>query len=72
MGTELHIRLHSDVFDSPTDLLSDFPFEPGQSILSAVGDLVIIDLADFEDTTDIQEWYLNRLDEVFSFYVVGE
>ena len=72
MGTELHIHLHSDVIDSPENILAEFPFEPGQAILSMMGDLIVVDLAEFEDTNEIQDWYLNRLDEVLSFYVVGE
>lgn len=72
MGTELHVHLHEDVIDSPEDILADFPFEPGQSIISVQRNLVIIGLGSYDDTTTIQDWYLNRLDEVFSYYVVGD
>lgn len=72
MSTELHIRLHPDVVESPEDILSGFPFESGQSIVSCLGDLLVIDLGDQEDTNEIQDWFLNSLDDVMSFYVVGE
>jgi hypothetical protein len=72
MNSELHIRIHPDVVDPPEDILSDFPFEDGQRILTSMGDMVIVDLADQEDTNEIQDWFLNSLDDVLSFYVVGE
>jgi hypothetical protein len=72
MTAELHIRLHVDVIDAPDVILGDFPFEPGQAILSYMSDLVVVDLGEFDDTNPIQDWFLNSLDEVMSFYVVGE
>jgi hypothetical protein len=72
MRNELHIRMHPEIVDPPEDILSEFPFESGQSIVSCLGDLVVIDLGEEEDTNDIQDWFLNSLDDVLSFYVVGD
>lgn len=72
MGSELHIQFHSDAINSFHDILANFPFEPGQSIISISENLVIIDLGQNEDTNDIQDWFLNRLDEVFSYFILGD
>ncbi len=72
MSNELHIRLHPNIVEAPEDILHEFPFESGQNIVSCLGDLVIIDLGDQEDTNEIQDWFLNSLDDVMSFYVVGD
>jgi hypothetical protein len=72
MGAELHIHLHEDVIDPPEEVLAKFPFEPGQAIISASGSLVVVDLGEQDDTNDIQDWFLNRLDAVFSYYIVED
>lgn len=72
MGVELHIRLHPDAIDPAEDILVDFPFEPGQSIISHTGGLVIIDLAENQDTNYIQDWYLNGHEDVMSYYILDE
>jgi hypothetical protein len=72
MRTELHIRMHPEIVDPADEILSDFPLEEGQSIVSILGDLVVVDLGDQEDTNDIQDWFLNSLDDVLSFFVVGD
>lgn len=72
MANELHIQLHGDLVDDPQAILSDFPFEPGQSILAVRGDMVIVQLGEADDTTYVQEWYLNGNDAVFSFFIVEE
>lgn len=70
MGAELHIRLHSDSVTPADEILSSFPFDPGQAVVSYLGDIIVVDLADSEDTNYIQEWFLNSHDDVMSFYVV--
>jgi hypothetical protein len=72
MSAELYIYIHPELVDSPEDILADFPFEPGQTLRSVRGDLIVVDLGSYEDSNEIQDWYLNRLDEVLSFYVVGD
>jgi hypothetical protein len=72
MGAELHIHLHEDVIDPPEEVLANFAFEPGQAIISASGSLVVVDLGEQDDTNDIQDWFLNRLDAVFSYYIVED
>ncbi len=71
MTAELHIQLHPEAED-PEDVTADFPFEPGQTVLTQSRALIIIDLDGEDDTTPVQDWYLNEHDEVFSFYVVGD
>jgi hypothetical protein len=72
MSTELHIHIQEGTFESPEDLLAEFPFEGGQSIVSYVGGVVVIDMAGAEDTSYVQDWFLNDLDEVSSYYVVED
>ncbi len=72
MSAELHIHLHEDTLVPPEDLLAEFPFESGQIIVSTSGGVVVIDLAEADDTNYVQDWYLNSLDEVSSFYVVED
>lgn len=72
MSAELHILLKPDVVDPPEDILEDFPFDTGQSIISAGNGSIIINLSDAEDTNYVQDWYLNENDEVLSFYVIGD
>lgn len=72
MSAELHIQLKPDVIDPAEDILSDFPFNPGQTIISSGGGMIIIDLDGADDTSYVQEWYLNENDDVLSFYVLGE
>jgi hypothetical protein len=71
MPTELHIHLHPETED-PDDILAGFPFEEGQTVIAKSRELIIIDLAGADDSTGVQDWYLNALDEVFSFYVVDD
>lgn len=70
MSNELHIHVRPGVVAEPEDLLSGFPFEEGQSIVTFSGDLIIVDLGDADDTNYVQDWYLNSSDDVMSFYVV--
>lgn len=71
MPAELHITLHPEAED-PEDVWGEFPFEPGQKVLAQSRGLIIIDLAGADDTTPVQDWYLNEHDEVFSFYIVDD
>ncbi len=72
MGIELHIRIHEDAIEPPDEILKDFPFEEGQSIVSYQAGIIIIDLGEAEDTSYVQEWYLNSHDSVFSFFIVED
>lgn len=72
MTNELHIQIRPGVIAEVDELLSDFPFEEGQSIVTFTGDLIVVDLGEAEDTNYVQDWYLNSNDDVLSFYVVGE
>lgn len=72
MSAELHIELKPDVIGSPEDILGEFPFSEGQSIVSSGNGMIIINLGDAEDTNYVQDWYLNENDDVFSFYVVAD
>jgi hypothetical protein len=72
MTYELHIEIRPGVTDPPEELLADFSFEPGQSILTFANGVIIIDMGDVEDTTTAQEWYLNNHEDVQSFYVVED
>jgi hypothetical protein len=70
MGIELYIHIHPDVTGAAEDILEDFPYEPGQTIVSFTGGIIVIDLQEAEDTNYLQDWYLNSNDDVQSFYVV--
>jgi hypothetical protein len=72
MNNELHIHIRPNLMISPEELLENFPFDPGQSIARAGGDLIIVDLGAAEDTNYVQDWYLNSHEDVMSFYVVGD
>jgi hypothetical protein len=72
MNNELHIHIRLGVNDPPEDILADFPFEPGQSIVTFASGIIIIDLGEAEDTTYVQDWYLNSHEDVQSFYVVED
>lgn len=72
MNNELHIQIRPGVVEDPEDILENFPFEDGQSIISFAGDTIIINLGEAEDTTYVQDWYLNSNEDVMTFYVVGE
>jgi hypothetical protein len=72
MSNELHIHIMPGINDPPEDILADFPFEDGQSIVTFAGGVIVIDLGDADDTTYVQDWYLNSHEDVQSFYVVGD
>ena len=72
MQNELHIQLHPGVVGHPYDILAGFPFGEGQSIVSFGQGLIIITLAAAEDTSVEQEWFLNRSEDVQSFYIVED
>lgn len=72
MSAELYINVRPDILESPEDLLDEFPYEPGQSIVSYASGVIIIDLADADDTNYVQDWYLNSHNDVMSYYVVGD
>jgi hypothetical protein len=72
MDPELHIRLHQDAFGSLDDILKDFPFDPGQAVVSIMGGVIVIDLAGSEDTNILQEWFLNNSDDIEAFYIVDD
>lgn len=71
MAAELHIIVHPDI-DDVEDIIERFPFEPGQSLLASSINLLIIDLAGADDTTYVQDWFLNAHDGVSSFYIVDD
>lgn len=71
MGAELHIHTHQDAEDS-SDIIENFPFEDGQLIVAQNNELIIIDLGEADDTSSVQEWYLNRHEGVASFYMVDD
>lgn len=71
MSAELHIRVHSDAED-PATIVETFPFEPGQSLIAQSMELIIIDLGNADDTTYVQDWFLNSHDGVASFFVIGD
>jgi hypothetical protein len=71
MADELYINIRPGVNDLPEDILADFPFETGQSILSFASGVIIIDLGEYEDTNYVQDWYLNSHEDVQSFYILG-
>lgn len=72
MSVELHIQLKPDVVDAPEDILSDFPLNPDQSIIASGNGVIVINLGDADDTSYVQDWYLNENDDVLSFYVVED
>lgn len=72
MNNELHIELKPDVIETPEDLFMDFPYQPGQSIISFAGNMVIINLGEEDDTTTAQDWFLNENDAVMSYYVLED
>jgi hypothetical protein len=71
MPAELHIRVHPEA-DDPGSIVEQFPFEPNQSVMIQSMDLIIIDLAGADDTTYVQDWFLNSHDGVYSFYIVSD
>ncbi len=72
MTNELHVHIRQGVNDLPEDILADFPFEEGQSILTYSSGVIVIDLGNAEDTNYVQDWYLNSNDDVQSFYIVED
>jgi len=70
MSSELHIRISEDAIETPDEILSEFPFEEGQAIVSFQAGLIIVDLGEADDTTYLQDWYLNSYDLVLSFFIV--
>ncbi len=72
MSNELHIHIRPGVTDPPEDILADFPFEEGQSIVTFAGGVIIIELGDADDTNYVQDWYLNSQEDVQSFYIVED
>ncbi len=72
MSNELHIHIRPGITDPPEEILADFPFEEGQSILTYSSGVIVVDLAGADDTTYVQEWYLNSSDDVQSFYIVED
>ena len=71
MSAELHIRVHIDAEDV-TDISDNFPYEPGQTLAGLSNELIVIDLAGANDTTYVQDWFLNSHDSVASFYIVDD
>lgn len=71
MAAELHIIVHPDI-DDVEDIIERFPYEPGQSLLASSINLLVIDLAGADDTTYVQDWFLNAHDGVSSFYIVDD
>lgn len=72
MQNELHIQLKPDVFELPEDILANFPYLPGQSIIKASSSLVVVSLGDEDDTNYEQDWYLNSSEAVESYFVLGD
>jgi hypothetical protein len=71
MGAELHIHVHQDAEDV-SDIVDNFPLEEGQTIIAQNNALIIIDLGEANDTSYVQEWYLNGHEGVASFYIVDD
>lgn len=71
MGAELHIRVQAQAGDL-SSILDQFPFEAGQQVILQNLELIMIDLGNADDTTYVQEWFLNSHDDVLSFYVVSD
>jgi hypothetical protein len=72
MTYELHIQIRPGVNDLPDEILADFPFEPGQSILTYSSGTIILDLGEADDSNYVQDWYLNSNEDVQSYYVVED
>ncbi len=72
MSAELHIQIKPGVFGEPDDIVGDFPYEEGQSIVSFAAGVIIIDLASADDTNYVQDWFLNSNEEVASYYIVAD
>ena len=72
MSIDLYIHLHPDASGSIEDILADFPYAEGQSIVSYSGGVVVVSLGDADDTNYIQDWYLNSNEDVQSYYVVED
>ncbi len=72
MSSELHIQIRPGIIDPPDEILENFPFEPGQSILSFSSGIIIVDLGEADDTNYVQDWYLNSHEDVQSYYVVED
>lgn len=71
MGVELHIHVHPDAEDV-IDIIEHFPLEDGQTVAAQSNTLIIIDLGQANDTSYVQEWYLNGHEGVSSFYIVDD
>lgn len=72
MSTELHIQVRPGVYGDADEILADFPFEEGQSIVTYTNGVIIIDLGEADDSSYVQDWYLNNNEEIQSFYVVED
>jgi hypothetical protein len=71
LSSDLHIHVRQDAEDV-TDITDNFPYEQGQTIIAQSRELIIIDLGDADDTSYVQEWYLNGHEAVSSFYIVDD
>ncbi len=72
MNNELHIQIKPEVPYPAEEILDGFPFENGQSIISYAGGVVIVDLANEEDTNTSQDWFLEGNEDILSFFVLGD
>ena len=71
MSAELHILVHQDAEDV-TDVIDNFPLEEGQMIIAQSNELIIVDMGEADDTSYVQEWFLNGHEGVASFYIVDD
>lgn len=71
MSAELHIHVQQDA-EEINDITDNFPFEAGQSVIAQNSELIIIGLGEADDTSYVQEWFLNGHEGVSSFYIVDD
>lgn len=71
MTAELHIRVHAETGDI-SSIVDKFPYEAGQQVILQTLEMIMIDLGGVDDTTYVQEWFLNSHDDVLSFYIVSD
>lgn len=72
MSCELFIQLHPGASGTAEEILADFPFDSGQSIVTFGNGAIVVSLGEADDTTCVQEWYLNNNEDIQSFYIVED
>lgn len=71
MPAELHIRVRPDTEDQ-SSISDSFPFEAGQHVILNSMELIVIDLGAAQDTTYVQDWFLNGHEGVASYFIVDD